>query len=309
MRMLRVMTCSLLAVIASGILISRAQGQEFRDVTIRGQGGGGDEEEDRLAGVLTAALMEMERVCELNPEQLTKLRVAVKGAVESHQRGPAEAKVADGDRLDHIGVGFGAGVDPPKARPNAGRRQVVTINGSHQPNLSSITDNVVWVKAVRSVLTKGQLKPYQAALAERAKFRQTALALRLVAAIDQALMLSSEQREQLRGVLERRLAIRDNANIGLVLQMFGSASMGVDSELPSALMLVRSNEVEEILDGLQMKLWKSLRTESLSRRFGGFGLEQEEDFEIEVTHEGLTVYAVSAVKDEEADAAPDDGDR
>lgn len=250
----------------------------------------GDRKE-RLTAKLEKAVAEIDRHCTLAPEQRKKLEITAKGALENY------LSEADGGRAA-AGLLAIQGLVRPVPQEEK-RREIFRIHLS-QGMQSDILENAVWVKGVRSILKEQQLGAYLEVLQERRDFELSGTAIRLVATLDEILVLTREQREQLLEIVLERLSKGENDRIEWISQWFMDQSSDLPPATTPASLIVPSALAKEVLDESQFEIWTKVQ-KSVLTRFGGF--EDGGDVDFQTNGDGtLSVFVVPAAK------APPSGD-
>ena len=189
---------------------------------------------------MTTSIDDMTRVCELSDEQVTKLQVAAKGAIEkslesAHKQylemlqqfgmfngvaveadevvdegpGPPDARNADAEQTDEKNAEeeeaefAGGGWQMPGVIDLGFVRQNIEMNGGE---LAAPEKEKIWTNAVRKTLTDQQAGKYNEALTARtARIRKAAVEA-FVAKVDAELLLQESQRAELVKLVNARFA-------------------------------------------------------------------------------------------------------
>lgn len=177
-------------------------------------------------------IADMKNVCGLSDQQTQKLRLAAKGAMaQTTDEAPAPAQPQQ------------AGVEIRKLNVNElaiQQRGFVTVFSAKQANP---LEGRFWKAAVDKVLTDEQKAKYEAKLAARAKQTQQAVIDLAVAKLDQDLLLSDEQKVQVREAIANKKTAHQAGN---VFRVIGHDSSGLDE-----------NDLQPILTPGQLAEWKS----------------------------------------------------
>jgi hypothetical protein len=138
---------------------------------------------------LAMTIDQMRRVAELSDAQVAKLQIAAKGAVDHSLQDLREQL----DRYYESRIKAAAG----------GVRVAVTMNARRGANVAA--DEEIWTKTLGKVLSQEQRQQYDAAVAQRAAFRRQFLVQSVIAAIDEKVLLTEQQRQQLAEAVEASL--------------------------------------------------------------------------------------------------------
>ena len=178
-------------------------------------------------------IADMKRVCELSDQQMQKLQLASKGAIAR-----LTEKNQDPQQKPQAGVELRAfGAD---AALNVNGR-FVTVFSANQVNP---LDGKFWKAAVAKVLTDEQKKKYQETVANREKQTQDAIVDLAIAKLDQDLLLSEQQKNDIRTkIVEKQ---KTPPQEGRVFRVIGHDSSGLGEE-----------DLKTILTEPQLAEWKS----------------------------------------------------
>lgn len=210
---------------------------------------------------LNTAIGEIDRVCELDKKQQSKLKIAAKGALRKSVRSFAEGSI---ERFRGARGFNDLDLDELLKEidnKNEGQQGVMEVAlagafglGSEQ---SEILNNKFWVKAVEKTLNEDQRKKLNKARMESAAFRRSAAVNAQVARIDQTLRLSKSQRVQLVKLLDSHMGEVLQKN-GLDLQIRFVPRPGGEIPVPRKL-------VESVLTKDQMTGWMNQVEPQLQR--------------------------------------------
>ena len=189
---------------------------------------------------------EINRVANLDDAQLRKLQIAAKGAVQSYMEKQDEEIVA---RAKQLGFEFDPAAEPEE---NEGNQVRATVSYGTRTNLRSVENEKIWQTSLENVLSAEQNETYKNLLQERVTSREN-LALDLfISRADMILLLSPEQRQQLRDVIGPRYGDqltqkldRQFTSVGLNTPRFKSGKEEVDTAM-----------VDNILSEAQIEQWK-----------------------------------------------------
>ena len=235
---------------------------------------------------MTTSIDEMKRVCELSDEQVTKLQVAAKGAIEksleSNRRQYKEmlqqfgmfddvAADTDEDADEDSGASDAEKTDSGKAdAENAEMEEADAAEGIWQMagvmDLGFVRQNIemnggevatpekekIWTNTVRKTLTAPQAGKYTEALAARtARARQAAVAA-FVAKVDAELLLQDSQRDELIKLVD------DNYGEALQKDMLRSNRQDFFAMNESSNSVSKINkDVQKMFSESQFLVWKA----------------------------------------------------
>ena len=201
-----------------------------------------DRQRESLLQHMTVRIDDMHRVCQLSESQYRKLSIAAKGAVErTMETWHAQMKEWKKQMVQQFGgLGFGdfpaIQVEEANAagavvelgeedeviveNQNVDDQFVVQANdevlqewiwqvdaqaGDYSEFYRQLMNQSVWQTSLRTVLTDTQRQKYEAAVAERATFKRRSTIAKLVATIDEQVLLSPEQRRKLAAIIDKAL--------------------------------------------------------------------------------------------------------
>lgn len=235
---------------------SPATAQQIR---VFGQGGGpAASPKKAFEAQINVVIEDIERSCSLSKTQVTRLRVAGKGAVQS----ALEKHKQQRERMQRaIQQAGGGGVfqlnlneardeenneeeegDDDETSEDAEQEEVegpaelleqVIVGNRMGTGGAKATDEKIWKNAVKSVLTDKQHATYKKVLAERTAYRRKAAVTNFIARADRKLLLSGKQREQLAVIVDKtfgkELGERNqNRNVWVMMQNGQAAAIDYD---------------------------------------------------------------------------------
>ena len=214
---------------------------------------------------------ELKLACELTEEQLRKLSVAAKGAVKSHvgemkkrfetickQRGFELEPEESDESNDSEGSEDGANEAANIMTAVIGR--VVTSASRH----STIENEKLWSSSIAKVLSDEQEAKWDKWLSARSQFQREAAVGNFVAKVDQALLLSPEQRSALVTAIDKEYGevLHQRVNTGFQSGIFEVQRLG-QIRIVDQIVQPNPNENQdendfgsEILTETQLKVWK-----------------------------------------------------
>lgn len=191
---------------------------------------------EELKHFMTLQIDDLKRACDLKPDQIVRLQVASKGAIEvSIEKWIQE--IEDNGWMDMVG----------QMDPDVADQWLASVgeNVSHK----AAARHELWIKTIDSVLTEAQKEKRKAVAADRQAFRRKAAVDQAVAILEAELLLSSEQRQRLRVVIDEKL--------GKKLAKRGKAP-GRANQYPAQL---PAELIAEILNDAQLARWQDLATQ------------------------------------------------
>ena len=190
---------------------------------------------------------DINRSVQLDDAQLRKLQIAAKGAVQSYIE--KEGKVL-AERARKLGFDFdiAAELDEPV---DQARRSIPT--GFYGANSKKIVETIenekIWLSSVEKILTKEQYETHNNLLQERITQHEN-LALDLfIARADSTLLLSKEQRKQMRDAIEVRYGDQLSARLTRHFARVNEPRRTMKKEIDTTI-------VDNILTEAQLAQWK-----------------------------------------------------
>lgn len=169
--------------------------------------------EEEFAGILqnfrnsaqfriNGRIQEIQRACDLNEDQLKRLRAASKGAMKKFYNAEKEEKQKTLERYQQqAGINVGDEDEDDNFQVN---RNIAFVLRLKKGEL--IEKEPLWVKSVKKILTDEQKEKLEQAKTQQEKQLQEAAVDQFVARLEVQLFLSPEQREKMKAVVEEHLA-------------------------------------------------------------------------------------------------------
>lgn len=198
---------------------------------------------------MAITLAHVQRVCDLSDEQVKKLQLATKGAVDGSLKTYREQTVQRYTRPRRFAAGNNVAVaiaaNGALIRPTA----TTAVPGSI-PGEFPIAREEIWTKTLGKVLTTEQKEAYDTSVRKRREFHRRLLVQATIALIDEKVVLDDSQRNKL---TELSTALVESNAVPIPTGNFYSVASR--SVLP-ALISKSSKEINAMFDESQQTAWQ-----------------------------------------------------
>lgn len=225
---------------------------------------------EELGHFMMLQIDDLRRTCDLTEQQIARLKVASKGAIEKSLEKWVK-EIEDNGWIDMVG----------QMEPEVADQWLASVgeNLSHK----TAAKHEIWLKTVESVLTEEQKEKRKRVSLEREAFRRESAVTQALAILDKELFLSVDQRKKMRALIDETM--------GKKLGKRGKAPRKAEAytaELPPEL-------VAQILNDAQNARWADMEKSRNMFDNGGWGWGNDVPF---ILGEGIPLPMIEQIDGE-----------